>query len=62
MQGLLTHAATADCFVTRPHPTRECGIVSAWWQAQVEGDAALQRQREEARWREERGPSPDRSN
>ena len=53
MKGLLTHAATADCLVAQPHPTRECGIVTAWWQAQVEGDTVMGRQREEA-GREER--------
>jgi hypothetical protein len=37
MRGLLTHAATADCFITLPHPTQECGIVTAWWQAQCDG-------------------------
>jgi len=38
MEGLLTHIATADCFVTLPHPALECGIVTAWWQSQVEAD------------------------
>jgi hypothetical protein len=37
MKGLLTHVATADCFITLPHPALECGIVTAWWQAEVEG-------------------------
>jgi len=40
MEGLLTHIATADCFVTLPHPALECGIVTAWWQSQVEADPA----------------------
>lgn len=44
MTGLLTHAATADCFNTRPHPTLECGIVTAWWQDQVEGHAPITRE------------------
>ena len=38
MEGLLTHVATADCFLTAPHPALECGIVTAWWQFQVEAD------------------------
>lgn len=42
MQGLLTHVAMADCFITVPHPALECGIVTAWWQSQVEGDTAKQ--------------------
>ncbi len=40
MEGLLTHVATADCFITLPHPALECGIVTAWWQSQVEADPA----------------------
>jgi hypothetical protein len=35
-EGLLTHVAAADCFITRPHPALKCGIVTAWWQSQVE--------------------------
>jgi len=31
MEGLLTHVAKADCFLTLPHPALECGIVTAWW-------------------------------
>jgi len=41
MEGLLTHVAAADCFITLPHPALECGIVTAWWQCQVEADTAL---------------------
>ncbi len=37
MQGLLTHVATADCFITPPHPALDCGIVTAWWRYQVKG-------------------------
>jgi hypothetical protein len=37
MVGQLTHIATADCFITLPHPMLECGIVTAWWQSQVLG-------------------------
>jgi hypothetical protein len=36
-EGLLTHVGMADCFITLPHPALECGIVTAWWQCQVEG-------------------------
>jgi len=48
MEGLLTHVATADCFITTPHPALECGIVTAWWQFQVEADTALHRHHEDA--------------
>ena len=37
MEGLLTHIATADCFITPPHPALDCGIVTAWWYYQVKG-------------------------
>jgi len=40
MEGLLTHVATADCFITLPHAALECGIVTAWWHSQVETDTA----------------------
>ena len=40
MEGLLTHAGSADCFLTLPHPALECGIVTAWWQCQVEANTA----------------------
>jgi hypothetical protein len=43
MEGLLTHVATSDCFITTPHPALECGIVTAWWQSQVEADTASRR-------------------
>ncbi len=52
MEGLLTHVATADCFLTTPHPALECGIVTAWWQFQVEADTALQRPHEDATGRQ----------
>ena len=45
-EGLLTHVGMADCFITRPHSARECGIVTAWWQCQVAADPAMQRQQE----------------
>ncbi len=52
MEGLLTHVATADCsadcFITTPHPAVECGIVTAWWQFQVEADTAWHRHHEDA--------------
>jgi len=35
MEGLLTHVATSDCFITTPHAALDCGIVTAWWQYQV---------------------------
>jgi hypothetical protein len=38
MEGLLTHAATADCFMIPPHSALECGIVAAWWRLQVEAE------------------------
>ena len=41
MEGLLTHVGTADCFITLPHPALECGIVTAWWQCQVEAKSAM---------------------
>ena len=41
MEGLLTHVGTADCFTTLPHPALECGIVTAWWQCQVEANTAM---------------------
>ena len=47
MEGLLTHVGTADCFIALPHPALECGIVTAWWQRQVEGDPAMRRQHED---------------
>jgi len=47
MEGLLTHVGRADCFITLPHPALECGIVTAWWQCQVEADRAMQRQQED---------------
>jgi hypothetical protein len=37
MEGLLTHVATVDCFITPPHPALDCGIVTAWWHYQVKG-------------------------
>jgi len=37
MEGLLTHVATADCFIMPPHPALDCGIVTAWWHYQVKG-------------------------
>ncbi len=37
MEGLLTHVATADCFITPPHPALDCGIVTEWWHYQVKG-------------------------
>jgi len=46
-EGLLTHVAMADCFIARPHPALECGIVTAWWRCQVEADPAMQRQQED---------------
>jgi hypothetical protein len=49
MEGLLTHVATADCFMTLPHPALECGIVTAWWRSEVEGDPALPRHEDEQR-------------
>ncbi len=47
MEGLLTHVGTADCFIALPHPALECGIVTAWWQCQVEGDPAIRRRQQE---------------
>ena len=41
MEGLLTHVGTADCFIALPHPALECGIVTAWWQCQVEANTAM---------------------
>jgi hypothetical protein len=55
MEGLLTHVATADCFLTTPHPALECGIVTAWWQSQVEADTAMRWHHEDAEGRH----SPD---
>jgi hypothetical protein len=39
MEGLLTHVAKADCFLTLPHSALECGIVTAWWRG-VEAEPA----------------------
>jgi len=47
MEGLMTHAGTADCFIALPHPALECGIVTAWWQCRVEADRAKQREQED---------------
>ena len=47
MEGLLTHVAAADCFITLPHPALECGIVTAWWQCEVEPDAGSRGQHED---------------
>jgi hypothetical protein len=52
MEGLLTHVATADCFLTLPHPALECGIVTAWWQSEVEGDTTMPRPEDEQRQRQ----------
>jgi hypothetical protein len=51
MEGLLTHIATADCFITAPHPALECGIVTAWWQCQVEADTVVLRHHADAQAR-----------
>ena len=48
MEGLLTHVATADCFITIPHQALECGIVTAWWQSQVEAGTTVRRHHEDA--------------
>jgi hypothetical protein len=40
MEGMLTHIARADCFITPPHRALDCGIVTAWWHSQVMGDTA----------------------
>ncbi len=48
-EGLLTHVGMADCFINRPHPALQCGIVTAWWHCQVEGkNTAMRRPHEEA--------------
>jgi hypothetical protein len=46
MEGLLTHVASTDCFITQPHPAPECGVVTAWWRCQ-EADTAMRRQHED---------------
>ena len=46
-EGLLTLVGMADCFITVPHRALECGIVTAWWQCQVEPAPAMQRQQED---------------
>lgn len=50
MEGMLTHVARADCFITPPHRALDCGIVTAWWHFRVMGDTATaedeQRQRQ----------------
>ena len=35
MEGLLADVATADDFITPPHPALDC--VTAWWHYQVKG-------------------------
>jgi hypothetical protein len=52
MEGLLTHVATADCFITPPHPALTCGIVTAWWRSEVERDPVMPRHEDEQRQRE----------
>jgi hypothetical protein len=47
MEGLLTHVAAADCFITLPHAALDCGIFTAWWQCQVEAAPAMQRPQED---------------
>ena len=47
MEGLLTHVGSTDCFITLPHPALACGIVTAWWQCQVEANKAMQRLQED---------------
>ena len=47
IEGLLTHLATTDCFVTQPHSALECGIVTAWWRLHEEADTAMRRQHED---------------
>jgi hypothetical protein len=47
MEGLLTHVASSDCFITRPHPATECGIVTTWWRCQEGADIAMRRQHED---------------
>jgi hypothetical protein len=55
MEGLLTHVATADCFITQPHPALQCGIVAAWWRCHEEGDTAMRRDEQKRRQDQERG-------
>jgi hypothetical protein len=47
LEGLLTHVGSAECFITLPHPALQCGIVTAWWQSQVEGDTVMRHSRDE---------------
>jgi hypothetical protein len=49
--GLLTHVASADCFVMLPHSALSCGIVSSWWRLQVEPGTLVPRRDED-----EQGP------
>ena len=58
MEGLLTHVATADCFITQPHPALECGIVAAWWRCHEEGDTAMRWQHVEKKDKEKLPPMP----
>jgi hypothetical protein len=44
--GLLTHVASADCFVTLPHSALSCGIVTSWWRFQVEPSVLVPRRDE----------------
>jgi hypothetical protein len=53
--GLLTHVASADCFMTRPHTALSCGIVTAWWRLRVEPGTLLPR-RDEAEQAPQREP------
>src|SRR5260370_4024751 len=41
VEGLLTHVATTDCFLTLPHSALAGGIVTAWWRLQGEGDTLV---------------------
>jgi len=56
MEGLLTHVATADCFITPPHPVRDCGIVTAWWHYQVKGTRPHRGSTDEQRKRRDSAP------
>jgi hypothetical protein len=47
MEGLLSHVASSDCFITQPHRAPECGIVTTWWRWHEETDIAMRRQHED---------------
>jgi len=53
MDNTVTHIAAPECSITQPHPAVECGIVLARRRCQAEADAAMRRQHEAERQRQQ---------